>query len=235
MKIRRYLESKRHHAYPIAAAILSTFVLMGCHLDMWNQPKFAALQENDFFANSSAARTPVPGTIPYVNIRRNWSAPVFEILTDQEVVPTKLDTAFWVGLRDDTLMADNYFTVTKKLLDRGRERFDISCSPCHGLVGDANGVITLRGFPNPTSYHLDRLREVEDGYIFDVITSGFGRMYSHASRVTPEDRWAIVAYIRALQYSQNADPDDLSDADRVELRASSQTQEDEHVAVTNAH
>ena len=226
----RYLESKRRKAYPIAAAIISTFVLMGCHLDMWNQPRFAALQENPFFVDASAARMPVPDTIPYIHARRKWTAPVFGTLSGQEVIPTRLDTAFWTGLRDDVLMADNYFPITKELLERGRDRFNISCTPCHGLVGDANGVITLRGFPKPTSYHLDRLREVEDGYLFDVITSGFGRMYSHASRVAPEDRWAIVAYIRALQYSQNANPDDLSDDDREALLAAN-----EHAVVTDAH
>jgi hypothetical protein len=97
------------------------------------------------------------------------------------------------------------FKVTRQVLDRGRERFNIYCSPCHGRTGDGNGMIVQRGFPQPPSFHLDRLRTAPDGHFYDVITHGFGTMYNYAARVKPTDRWAITAYIRALQLSRNAD------------------------------
>ncbi len=93
--------------------------------------------------------------------------------------------------------------MTSALLERGHERFDIYCSPCHGHVGDGQGMIPQRGFPHPPSFHQDRLRQAPDSHFLDVITSGYGAMYSYAARVQPSDRWAIVAYIRALQLSQN--------------------------------
>lgn len=93
--------------------------------------------------------------------------------------------------------------ITRELLERGRERFDIFCSPCHGRAGDGEGMIVQRGFPRPPSYHIDRLREAPDSHFYSVITHGYGAMYSYASRVPPKDRWAIVAYIRALQLSRH--------------------------------
>lgn len=103
--------------------------------------------------------------------------------------------------------------MSRALLDRGHERFDIYCSPCHGLVGDGQGMIPQRGFPHPPSFHQDRLRQAPDSHFLDVISRGYGVMYSYAARVPPSDRWAIVAYIRALQLSQSIRsaelPDDL--------------------------
>ena len=99
--------------------------------------------------------------------------------------------------------------LTDALLARGRERYDIFCSPCHGRVGNGEGIIVQRGFPAPPSYHTDRLRRAPDRHFYAVISDGFGRMYSYASRVPIPDRWAIVAFIRALQLSQHATADDL--------------------------
>jgi mono/diheme cytochrome c family protein len=96
------------------------------------------------------------------------------------------------------------YAITMPLLQRGRERFGIYCAPCHGALGDGDGMIARRGFPHPPSYHLDRLRSAPDRHFYDVITNGYGVMYPYADRVAPEDRWAIVAYIRALQLSQDA-------------------------------
>ncbi|MBI2434922.1 MAG: cytochrome c [Candidatus Hydrogenedentes bacterium] len=175
---------------------------------MWNQPRVAALQRAEFYPDTMGSRGPVPGTVRYEGIRRRWTAPVFDGLTGERNVPLLTDTTFWTGKTPEGFLPDNYFTLTRALLERGRDRFEVSCMPCHGLVGDGRGVVAQRGFPNPASYHTDRLREVEDGYIFDVVTNGFGRMYSYASRVAPEDRWAIAAYIRALQTSQNLDVTD---------------------------
>lgn len=180
--------------------------LTGCHQDMWNQPRYAALQGNDFFADGRAARPVVSGTVQYEGNRRKWIDPVaYAGISDEKTVPSVLDDRFWTGREAEGFVGDNYFEVSRGLLARGQERYSVTCMPCHGAVGDGNGIITQRGFPTPPSFHIDRLREVEDGYIFDVITNGFGRMYSYASRVKPEDRWAIAAYIRALQTSQNVD------------------------------
>lgn len=107
--------------------------------------------------------------------------------------------------------------LSGELLARGRERFGIFCSPCHGAGGDGTGMVVQRGMPRPTSYHDDRLRTVEDQYFFDVITNGRGAMYSYAARVPPADRWAIVAYIRALQLSRQASLDDVPADERARL------------------
>jgi cytochrome c5 len=107
--------------------------------------------------------------------------------------------------------------VTAALLERGRERFAIFCQPCHGAGGDGNGIIVQRGMPRPTSYHDQRLRSADDQHFFDVITNGYGAMYSYASRVPPGDRWALVAYIRALQLSRHAALDDVPADQRAQL------------------
>jgi mono/diheme cytochrome c family protein len=109
--------------------------------------------------------------------------------------------------------------VTMAMLERGRQRFDIFCSPCHGRTGDGHGMVVRRGFPTPPTYHQDRLREAPDGHFYDVITNGYGAMYSYAARVPPADRWAIVAYIRALQLSRAAPAAALPEALRTRLNA----------------
>lgn len=109
--------------------------------------------------------------------------------------------------------------LSAELLARGRERFGIFCSPCHGAGGDGTGMVVQRGMPRPTSYHDDRLRTAEDQYFFDVITNGHGAMYSYAARVQPADRWAIVAYIRALQLSRQASLDDVPADERARLES----------------
>jgi mono/diheme cytochrome c family protein len=115
-------------------------------------------------------------------------------------------------------VADTFpFPITRKDLDRGRERFNIYCTPCHDYTGSGHGMIVQRGFPAPPSYHIDRLRQAPVGHFFDVITNGSGTMYSYAARVSPEDRWRIVAYIRALQLSQKASVDDVPRAQRQNL------------------
>jgi mono/diheme cytochrome c family protein len=107
--------------------------------------------------------------------------------------------------------------LTAELFARGQQRFDIFCLPCHGRTGDGNGIVVQRGMPAPTSYHDDRLRAADDQHFFDVMTNGYGVMYSYASRVPPSDRWAIVAYIRALQLSRHASIDDVPADQRAKL------------------
>jgi len=113
------------------------------------------------------------------------------------------------------------FPVTREILDRGRERFDIYCTPCHGLSGDGDGMIVQRGFRRPPSLHIDRLRAAPAGHFFDVITNGFGVMYPYDYRVAPRDRWAIVAYIRALQLSRQASISEVPAAERRRLQGES--------------
>ena len=113
--------------------------------------------------------------------------------------------------------AANRPALTAQLLERGQERFTIFCAPCHGAGGDGNGIIVQRGMPRPTSYHDDRLRAADDQHLFDVITNGYGAMYSYAPRVPPRDRWAVVAYIRALQLSRHASVEDVPAEQRTQL------------------
>jgi mono/diheme cytochrome c family protein len=117
------------------------------------------------------------------------------------------------------LAAVNPLPITLATLERGRERFDIYCSPCHSKAGDGDGMVVRRGFPAPPSYHIDRLRNAPDAHFFSVITNGYGAMYSYADRTTVDDRWAIVAYIRALQLSQHATIDDVPAERRAALES----------------
>jgi len=113
--------------------------------------------------------------------------------------------------------------VDQKLLERGEDRFKVFCTPCHGLQGDGNGMAAARGMKRPPSYHIDRLRQAPNGYFYDVMTNGFGAMYSYAERIPPRDRWAIIAYVRALQLSRNAKVSDLPESVRQKLNSGSET------------
>ena len=177
------------------AACLTVLVLGGCHTDMWVQPKQEPQRKSEFFADGMANRPLVPGTIARDHLR--------------------LDEGFFTGAQNGKWLKDIPVQVNQDLLERGQERFDIYCSPCHGRLGDGNGMIANRGFElrRPVgNYHTERLRNMPAGHFYDVITNGYGTMFSYASRVEPQDRWAIVAYIRALQLSQNADAGQASRA-----------------------
>jgi len=167
------------------------FALAGCHTDMWRQPRHEPLDPSEFYQDGQASRPLVQGTVPRDHLRQ--------------------DDAYFTGARNGRWIDELPMPVTKQLLKRGQERFNIYCTPCHGRLGDGNGMISHRGFAlrRPVgNYHTERLRTMPVGYFYDVITNGYGSMYSYASRVEPQDRWAIVAYIRALQFSQNAAPTD---------------------------
>jgi cytochrome c553 len=159
-------------------------LLAGCREDMQVQPRIDPLARSDLFEDGRAARPLIEGTIARGHLRT--------------------DTYFYTGRlgnQDGDVMP---FPVTREVLDRGRERFDIYCAPCHARTGDGNGMIVQRGYRRPPSYHIDRLRNAPLGHFFDVMTNGFGAMPDYAAQVSPYDRWTIVAYIRALQFSQNA-------------------------------
>lgn len=168
-------------AYPIILAVL---MLAGCRQDMHNQPRYKPLAESDFFADLRSARPPVEGTVARGQLHD--------------------DTYFYTGKFGNNPGDYMPFPVTMDVLSRGRERFNIYCSPCHSRLGDGNGMIVQRGFRAPPSYHTERLRKAPLGYFFDVMTNGFGAMPEYAPQVPARDRWCIVAYIRALQLSQGA-------------------------------
>jgi len=176
--------------------LLFAFAVPGCN-DMDRQPKFQPLDPSSFFSDGRSARVPPADTVARGDLRDD------ELLyagkqhgKDAEIFP---------------------FPIMADVLARGRERYDIFCAVCHGRVGDGQGMIVKRGFPTPPSYHTDRLRQAPVGHFFDVITNGYGRMFSYSDRIPVEDRWAIIAYIRALQLSQNASVADLPAQDRAEL------------------
>jgi mono/diheme cytochrome c family protein len=170
-------------------ALLALPWCAGCRLDMHVQPRYNPLAKSDFFADQRSARPPIPGTVARGDLRA--------------------DTYFYSGKIGDTPGDYMPFPVSDDVLARGRERFNIYCSPCHSRLGDGNGMIAQHGFRHPPSYHLERLRKAPLGYFFDVMTNGFGAMPDYSSQVPPHDRWCIVAYIRALQLSQNATFSDL--------------------------
>ncbi|HET6277873.1 MAG TPA: cytochrome c [Candidatus Polarisedimenticolia bacterium] len=183
----------------ILAALL-VVSLFGCRQDMHDQPKYDTLEASVFFADGRASRPPVPGTVARGGLR--------------------LDAHLHTGKVDGVFVRSFPFRVTDEVMARGRERYEIFCTPCHSRVGDGRGMAVLRGIAPPPSFHIDRLRNIEEGYLFDVIGNGFGRMYGYGAQIEARDRWAIVAYLRALQLSQNARPDDLPQAARRELQRS---------------
>ncbi len=173
----------------------------GCTINpMRDQPRYDPLEPSQLFPDGSSARPVVPGTIPNnYDVANEW---------------------FYTGKTADGQLVNSFpFPITMAVLQRGQERFNIYCSPCHGFDGRGDGMIVQRGFTHPPSYHTDRLRNAPIGHFIDVITNGFGQMYSYAYRVKPEDRWAIAAYIRALQLSQNASINDVPNAEQQKLEA----------------
>ena len=181
--------------------LLSAFCLLfltACRQDMHVQPRYKALDPSTFFDDGRSARPVVPGTVARDQLRT--------------------DEAFYTGKLNGVEVATFPMPISRADLERGRERYNIYCTPCHDRLGNGQGMIVQRGFPPPPSYHTDRLRQAPVGHFFSVMTNGYGTMYSYASRITPEDRWKIAAYIRVLQLSQAAKISDLSDEDRRQLQ-----------------
>ncbi len=179
--------------------LLLAAALTGCRRDMFNQARTIPLRSSDFYADHASSRP----------------LPAHTIAQGAE----SQDEAFFTGMIGTNLVTDFPFPITRETLERGRERFNIYCAVCHGATGEGNGMIVQRGFPPPPSYHIDRLRNAPVGHFYHVITDGYGVMYSYAARVAPADRWAIVAYIRALQLSHNATLADVPPAEQPQLEA----------------
>ncbi len=193
----------------LAAVVGWALLSAGCsEADMVTQPKYRTFRPSTFFADGQSSRQVEPGTVARGQLR---DRPAF----DTGEVGGKL--ADFIPLEgfdpSEKLDPAEARAARRRALARGRQRYDIFCSPCHARTGDGNGMIVQRGFSKPPSFHDakdgPRLREVPDGHLFRVITNGYGAMYSYASRISPADRWAIVAYVRALQLSRNAQPADV--------------------------
>jgi mono/diheme cytochrome c family protein len=174
-----------------SSILLAAALVSGCRQDMHDAPRYEALEASDFFADGRAMR-PIPeGTVARGNLRA--------------------DDVFYTGKANCEFVHElpGQVKVDKALLDRGQERFNIYCAPCHSPIGDGNGTVVQRGFKRPASYHDARLRNMGSGYFYDVISNGFGQMPDYSAQVAPQDRWAIAAYIRALQLSQGATIEDV--------------------------
>jgi len=185
----------------IYTGLLCVFFLAAasaCRQDMHDQPRAEPFEESDFFGDRRSVRPAVEGTIARGHLR--------------------LDEHFYTGKIDGALATTFPAAVTIEMLKRGQERYDIYCAPCHSKTGDGLGMIVQRGMRQPESFHSQRLLDVEVGHYFDVVTNGFGTMYSYEERIDPADRWAIAAYIRALQMSQGANLAELPDSDQQRIR-----------------
>jgi hypothetical protein len=182
------------------------FVLAGCRQDMQNQPKFIPLRDNTFFPDQRSERDPVRGTVPRLDNT---------VLDAEQLNP---ESYYLTGKHGPAYGNELPFALTFHVLNRGQERYNIYCAPCHARVGDGNGMIVQRGYKHPPSFHQQRLRNAPVGYFFDIISHGLGAMPDYAAQIKPDDRWAIAAYIKALQLSQNADEASLSPTDREQLR-----------------
>ncbi len=191
----------RSNRVAVVCAALSLTLAASCRQDMHDQPRFEPMEANDFFEDGRASRPEVWGTVARGELRA--------------------DAHFYEGKLNGELAATLPFPVTREVVERGRQRFDIYCSPCHGRLGDGKGTVAQRGFedPPPTSYHIERLRTAPMGHFYDVITNGSGRMFSFNDRVKPRDRWAIASYIRALQVSQAISMEELPASVIAELSA----------------
>lgn len=191
----RPFAAKRWALVAVAAlAALGT----ACRQDMHDQPKYIPLRPSNFFGDGRSERPLIAGTVARGHLDE--------------------DEAFYTGKGPDGKFLDPFpFPVTKDVVLRGQQRFNIYCTPCHDQNGNGLGMVVRRGFRRPPSYHIDRLRQVPNGYIFDVITNGFGAMPTYAMQIQPADRWAIVSYIRALQASQTASLNDVPPEARGQL------------------
>ena len=193
---------------------LTVLVTAGCRQDMHDQPKVEPLEASRFFADGRGSRPLPAGTVARGQLRA--------------------DDALYRGVGvDGSFAVEPPLEPTAALLGRGRERYEIFCSPCHGRAGDGRGMIVQRGFKRPESFHQQRLREMPIGYFFDVMTNGFGQMSDYRAQIGVEDRWAIALYVQALQLAQHAPAERLTDAERQRLSAPPQPAAD--VPAEDAH
>lgn len=194
----------------LLATVIAGTMAAGCgvRFDMQDQPRYKAYKQNEFFADKLSTRAYPEGTVARGRLNDNKAFYTGKIdnPNPNAVAQTTTDAAGNTVVTSFPDAIDEFpLPVTKELVERGRERYNIYCGVCHGPGGNGDGMIVRRGFPRPPTYHEDRLRKAPVGHFFDVITNGWGRMSSYAYQVQPADRWAIVAYIRALQATQDPD------------------------------
>jgi mono/diheme cytochrome c family protein len=194
LRIRSHKKKRERTRLLLLASLLG---FAGCAQQMGRQPHVRPLEPSSVFANRQSARPPVPGTVASGYTRTNH----------------RIDPLPQFDPNTDSLP----FTLSAGVLQRGRERFAIYCSECHGLTGEGNGIVVQRGFSRPPSYYDPRLRQAPLGHFYDVMTNGYGAMASYAAQVEPQDRWAIAAYIRTLQASRTATIADVPQDKRSEL------------------
>jgi mono/diheme cytochrome c family protein len=180
-----------------AILFAATLIGAGCRQDMHDAPRYEAYEASASFPDGRASRTPPAGTVA-----RGW---------------LREDDALYTGKIEGQTVDAVPFPVSYVDLKRGQERFNIYCSPCHGRLGDGNGMVVQRGLRQAASYHQDRLRQERIGYFYDVITNGFGAMQGYAEQVPVRDRWLIASYVRVLQFSQNASINDVPAEHRPDL------------------
>jgi mono/diheme cytochrome c family protein len=224
-------------------------LLVGCAQNMRNSSRIKPYEPSTFFENGQSAQPLIPGTVARGEARTDeqfYTGMVSETTPDEtgngEPSATATATDEQGGEPGATTTADQAqsgaqgnqaqaagtpveefpFPITREIVERGQNRYNIYCAPCHAITGNGDGMIVQRGFSPPPSFHSDRLRDAPVGYYYDVITNGFGRMYSYSSRIQPADRWAIIAYIRALQLSQNAPANELPAEDRAQVEGAGQ-------------
>jgi mono/diheme cytochrome c family protein len=186
-------------AVRIGICLLFALGVAACRQDMHDQPKYSAFEKTTFFPDGSSARTPIAGTVARGDLRD--------------------DSVLYTGKEAEQSATMFPIAVDEHVMARGQERFNVYCSPCHGRTGEGDGMIVQRGFSRPPSLLEPRLRDVPPGHFFEVITNGFGAMPDHAAQIKPADRWAIAAYIRALQLAGSATIDDVPAAERSKLEA----------------
>jgi hypothetical protein len=178
---------------------VAALCLAGCRRDMQDQPKYKDLRGSAFFEDRRSARPVVEGTVPR---GRPYG-----------------DTPFLTGKANGLPVSALPMPLTREILERGRDRYRIFCTPCHGLTGDGRGIVVQRGYRQPPAFNIDRLRAAPVGYFFDVQTKGFGAMMDYAAQIPPDDRWAIAAYLRVLQLSQSATLADVPPGERPALES----------------
>jgi mono/diheme cytochrome c family protein len=182
----------------LVAAIICFAGVTACRQDMHNQPKYRALRATTFFANGSSARPLVEGTIARGTLQE--------------------DEAFFTGKVGNALVRELPFPIDDRVLSRGQDRFNVFCTPCHDATGSGHGMVVQRGYRQPPSFHDERLRNADAGHFFDVMTNGFGAMPDYKMQLPARDRWAVVAYIRALQLSQHAAAADIPGGDPTKVQ-----------------
>ncbi len=204
MPIQWWLTARLRQQRGVLALAMAVVILAAsaCSYNMSLQPRYSPMTRSNFFADQRSERPVIEGTVALNQMLAN--SPVF------------------TGQVNGVAIANVPVPVTLELLKRGQDRFDIYCSPCHSRLGNGEGMVVQRGFAHPPTYHSDRLRQAPDGHFFGVITEGFGRMWSYSNRVDVPDRWAVIAYIRALQLSQSAAVSDVPQAELQKLLGKNQ-------------